>query len=678
MSQISTKFLGDGSVLSGAIASHGKIGSGAATSNEALFSDGSGGTGFRTILASDVPTLNQNTTGTAANITATSNSTLTTLSALTTASSLAISGSQVSGGTLGVTNGSNLTNLSAAALSGVLPVGVTGGSGLSIATSQLTGNISLTTQVSGTLPTSNGGTGQTSAAAAYNALTPMTTTGDLVYESATNVASRLPIGSTGQVLTVVGGVPTWATTGAAALTTNHIFVGSAGGVATDVAMSGEATIVASGAVTLSNAAVIAKVLTGYTSGAGTITSADSILSAIEKLNGNDANYLPLAGGTMSGAIHMGSNAIDGLSAGTSTGQPLTWDQLGAISGVASLDGSGKVPLSQLPATLMEFKGSWNPNTNTPTLVDGTGTTGFTYWVSALDTGTVSGLTDPSMTNFQIGDLVIYNGTKWVLVTPAAGVESVNGSQGAVTVNAISQLTGDATAGPASGSQSQVLTLATVNSNTGSFGGASSVPSFTVNAKGLITAASSTAVVAPAGTLSGTTLNSTVVTSSLTSVGTLTSGALGTGFTAVAIAQGGTGQTTAAAAFNALAPSTATGGLIVGTGSNTYGNLAIGSTGNVLTVSGGTAVWAAPAATATNNKETFVLSSTDITNQYVTLAHTPLANSVSFLVVGGGDQLEGSSYDFVVSGTQIQFKNGLASGGVSALTSGDILQIQYEF
>lgn len=37
---------------------------------------------------------------------------------------------------------------------------------------------------------------------------------------------------------------------------------------------------------LSNAAVIAKVLTGYTSGAGTISASDSLLSAIQKLNGN--------------------------------------------------------------------------------------------------------------------------------------------------------------------------------------------------------------------------------------------------------------------------------------------------------------------------------------------------------------------------------------------------------
>ena len=40
---------------------------------------------------------------------------------------------------------------------------------------------------------------------------------------------------------------------------------------------------------ITNAAVIAKVLTGYTSSAGTISSTDSILTAIQKLNGNAGN-----------------------------------------------------------------------------------------------------------------------------------------------------------------------------------------------------------------------------------------------------------------------------------------------------------------------------------------------------------------------------------------------------
>ena len=40
---------------------------------------------------------------------------------------------------------------------------------------------------------------------------PMTTTGDMVYSSSGSTPARLGIGSTGQVLTVAGGIPSWAT-----------------------------------------------------------------------------------------------------------------------------------------------------------------------------------------------------------------------------------------------------------------------------------------------------------------------------------------------------------------------------------------------------------------------------------------------------------------------------------
>lgn len=63
-----------------------------------------------TIQVADVPTLNQNTTGTAANITATSNSTLTTLSALS------LPGSQVTGNISG--NAANVTGIVAVANGG--------------------------------------------------------------------------------------------------------------------------------------------------------------------------------------------------------------------------------------------------------------------------------------------------------------------------------------------------------------------------------------------------------------------------------------------------------------------------------------------------------------------------------------------------------------------------------
>ena len=66
-------------------------------------------------------------------------------------------------------------------------------------------------QATGTLAIANGGTGQTTAANAFNALNPMTTTGDIIYEDSPSTAARLPIGTTGQVLTVTGGIPSWIT-----------------------------------------------------------------------------------------------------------------------------------------------------------------------------------------------------------------------------------------------------------------------------------------------------------------------------------------------------------------------------------------------------------------------------------------------------------------------------------
>lgn len=59
--------------------------------------------------------------------------------------------------------------------------------------------IDLTTKVTGALPIANGGTGQTSASAAFGALSPLTTKGDVLGFSTVN--ARVPIGSNGQVLT---------------------------------------------------------------------------------------------------------------------------------------------------------------------------------------------------------------------------------------------------------------------------------------------------------------------------------------------------------------------------------------------------------------------------------------------------------------------------------------------
>lgn len=70
-----------------------------------------------------------------------------------------------------------------------------------------------TITVAGTLNETHGGTGLTS----Y-------TTGDILYSSASNVLSKLAIGSNGNILTVSGGVPVWSSASSANPTTGSFFL----------------------------------------------------------------------------------------------------------------------------------------------------------------------------------------------------------------------------------------------------------------------------------------------------------------------------------------------------------------------------------------------------------------------------------------------------------------------
>jgi len=98
---------------------------------------------------------------------------------------------------------------------------------------------------------------------------------------------------------IAGAIPTWNqnTTGnAATVTTNANLtggvtsVGNAATVITNANLTGEATSTGN-AVTLTNSAVIGKVITGYVSGAGTVAATDTLLQAIQKLNGNTAGIV---------------------------------------------------------------------------------------------------------------------------------------------------------------------------------------------------------------------------------------------------------------------------------------------------------------------------------------------------------------------------------------------------
>lgn len=128
---------------------------------------------------------------------------------------------------------------------------------------------------------------------------------------------------------------------------------------------------------------------------------------------------------------------------------------GAANGYASLDGGGKVPVAQLPSSVMTYEGTWAASTNTPTLANGTGDAGMVYLAS--DAGSVN--FGAGAISFAAGDWAVYSGTIWQKSINSNAVVSVNGATGVVTVNAINELTGDVTATAASGSQSKATTIA---------------------------------------------------------------------------------------------------------------------------------------------------------------------------------------------------------------------------
>jgi hypothetical protein len=164
------------------------------------------------IQAADVPTLNQDTTGTAARTNA--------LNSATTIVNVSSSAAPTTGQVLTATSGTAATWQTPA--SGGVTSFSAGTTGFTPSTGT-TGAVTL----AGTLGIANGGTGATTAANAFNALSPLTTVGDILYEETGAVGARLPIGTTGQVLTVSGGKPAWGTASSSNITSLGLYENSA-------------------------------------------------------------------------------------------------------------------------------------------------------------------------------------------------------------------------------------------------------------------------------------------------------------------------------------------------------------------------------------------------------------------------------------------------------------------
>jgi len=209
------------------------------------------------------------------------------------------------------------------------------------------------------------------------------------------------------------------------------------------------------------------------------------------------------------------------------------------------------------AGFVNYEGTWNASTNTPTLVSSVGTKGDYYVVSTTGATNLNGIT-----TWTQGDWAIFNGSAWEKVDNTDLVSSVAGRTGAVTLTTadISGLGTMATQAASSvaitgGSITGITDLAVADGGTGS-----STASGARTNLGLVIG---TDVLAPTGSAA-----------SLTSFPTFNQNTTGTASNVtgtVALANGGSGQTTAQLAINAFAGAVTSGSYLRGNGTNVVMN-----------------------------------------------------------------------------------------------------------
>jgi hypothetical protein len=459
-----------------------------------------------------------------------------TVNGITLTGTVTDSGSLTLGGTLGNIANSQLTN-SAITINGT--------------STALGGSISVgtVTSVSGT-GTVNGLT-LTGSVTTSGSLTLGGTLGNIANSQLTN--SAITINGTSTALG--GSISVGTVTSVAALT-----LGTSG---TDLASS-----VANGTTT---PVITLNVPTASASNRGALSSSDwSTFNAKQAALVSGTNIKTVGGVSLLGSGDVGTIglAYGGTGATTASGARTALGlgtaavlNAGVAGGVATLDGSGTVPTSQLPGAVLgglNYQGTWNASTNTPTLASSTGSKGHYYVVSVAGSTNLNGITD-----WKIGDWAVYDGTTWQKVDNTDAVSSVNGFTGAVvlTTSDVAQGTNLYFTQAAARGSVSAGTGISYNSGTGVI--TNSAPDQTVALTGAgttvvtgtypnftITSNDSTVGTVTSVAASGGTTGLSFTGSPITSSGTLTLG--GT----LALASGGTGATTASGARTALGLGTA--------------------------------------------------------------------------------------------------------------------------
>jgi hypothetical protein len=474
----------------------------------------------------------------------------------------------------------------AAAVTGVL-AGVNGGTGngftafsgpaASLKTFTLPNATATILTSNAAVTVAQGGTGNTTASAGFDALAPTTTRGDLIARGASSNL-RLALGLNGQCLTSNGTDPVWGSCAA----------GSIGGTGTINALP---KFTAS--TTIGNSLLTDDGTTlGYTGTGGISFNPGDGKAGIEYLGQGTAQALGTTaiGLTAPTAVTSYNIVYPGAAA---TGIPL-WSNSASIVTQSILSGSAFQSL-RVP------NGGGAPAFGSIDVSQSAAVTGI---MTAANGGTNNAFTAFSGPASTTKTFTLPNANATVL-TDNAAVTIAQGGTGQSTkaagFDALSPMSalGDVIYGGASGTGTRLAGSISATkqflSQTGN-GAVSAAPAWSLLAAGDIPVLDASKITtgilssAVGGTGSGFTRFSGPATAEKTFTLPNANAAILTDNSAVTILQGGTGATSALGAFNALSPVTTRGDLIVRGATNNQ-RLGIGSSGQCLTTDGTDPLWA---------------------------------------------------------------------------------------
>lgn len=126
--------------------------------------------------------------------------------------------------------------------------------------------------------------------------------------------------------------------------------------------------------------------------------------------------------------HNTATHIPQIHNGTGFQNILLENRIGAVSGIAGLDTGGKIPVAQLPDSIvgqLEYQGTFSAAAGT---APGSPAKGY-YWIISAG-GTINTVT------YAVGDWIIYNGTTFDKIDNTDAVTTVAGRTGAVVLTTV--------------------------------------------------------------------------------------------------------------------------------------------------------------------------------------------------------------------------------------------------